>query len=419
MFTNRIKMLLKNKRNLWFAEISEIDKPTIDNTLLFINICRLRVIAWLIITFMLVLVFTQLFYINKIDLSLSYISKLNLTRILDIGPNIITLRLIIIGLAIIFLKISNRLTSPDAILQKHYYYELSYLIINLIGFAVLSGLIQSVGPGIASSYIMAVLIAASFLYLNWLEAIIVFGLAWIVMSIMVWTYQPDWIIASSAFVNGSINTILAFIISQIMYINSVKNLLNYRLIERQKKELAISNNKLKQLSFFDPLTNIPNRRYFNDFLNREWKRAYREKESLCLLMVDIDQFKLYNDTFGHQAGDDILVKVAQELNGVIKRPGDLIARYGGEEFIIVLPKTNLSDGCLIAKRMIKAVELLDIKHPSVPAGRLSISIGIAWATPSNSKELPKNLIELADKALYSAKSHGGNCYILGNETNPM
>ncbi len=406
MFISTVKALLKNKCRLWFPEIPEKDKPTIDHTLVYTNIYRLRVIAWFIITIMGILVLIQLSYIDRIDSNqLSYTGRLNLTRILNIAPNIIILRFIFIGAAIIFLKVSDLPTSPDVISLKHYYYELSYLLINLIGFAVLSGLIQSVGPGIASSYLMAVLLAASFIYFRWFEAIIVFGLAWIVMSIMVWTYQPDWIVASSAFVNGSIITILAFVVSQIIYINCVKNLL--------------INNELKRLSYYDALTNIPNRHIFNECLNMEWRRAYREKESLCLLMVDIDQFKLYNDTFGHQAGDDILVKVAQTLNEAIKRPCDLVARFGEEEFIIVLPKTNLDGGCSVANHMIQAVKRLNIYHPSSPTGRLSISIGIAWAYPFNSKELPENFIELADKALCSAKSYGGDCYVLGNKLNTL
>jgi diguanylate cyclase (GGDEF)-like protein len=255
---------------------------------------------------------------------------------------------------------------------------------------------------------MAVLVTATFFYLKWSKSIAIYGIAWIVFSIMVWYFQPDWIVAFSAFLNGSFTTVLALVMSQIIYANRVMEFLNLQTIELQRNELAVSNNMLKSLSYLDALTNIPNRRFFNEFLDREWRLAFRERRlPLCLIMIDIDQFKKLNDTFGHQTGDDILVRIATTLLRTVKRPRDLVARYGGEEFASILPETDPIGARRIAARMLQAVESLDISHPFSPSGRLTISIGLACIQP-NDKESPESLIDAADKALYRAKKAGGN-----------
>lgn len=395
--SNRFKARLQNKFVNWFLIVPEADRTILESTLTYTNIQRLRVITWLIIAFHLILISTQL----------AFIGNINQQRILEVAPNIMALRVILIVGSVTFLMATSRPASPDAINRYHHFCESGYILLNLIGYAILSGLIYSVGPGVASSYLMAVLISATFLYLKWSKSIVIYGLAWTVLSFMLWRFQSDWIIASSAFLNGSFATVLALVISRIIYVNRVREFLNLQTIELQRKELAASNEMLKSLSYLDALTNIPNRRFFDEFLYREWSLAVREQVLLCLIMVDIDQFKQFNDTFGHQAGDDILVHVATALRGTVKRPGDLVARYGGEEFAAILPNTDLIGARRIAARMLQTVEKLDISHPSSPKGRLTISLGLACIQP-NDKELPENLIDTADKALYQAKNAGGN-----------
>lgn len=203
-------------------------------------------------------------------------------------------------------------------------------------------------------------------------------------------------------------TITALFLSRVIYVTRVREYLDQRMIELTQEKLAASNNILKRLSYMDFLTKIPNRRFFDEFIAREWRRALREQEMLSLIMVDIDQFKMYNDTFGHQAGDDILLQVATALGSAVKRPGDLIARYGGEEFVVVLPKTALPGARQISEQMRRAVEGLNITHPGSPDSRLTISLGLATAQPGR-EDLPLDFINAADKALYQAKEAGGNC----------
>ncbi|MGR3179277.1 MAG: GGDEF domain-containing response regulator [Candidatus Anammoxibacter sp.] len=173
-------------------------------------------------------------------------------------------------------------------------------------------------------------------------------------------------------------------------------------------ELEKANKKLERLSFLDGLTGIANRRHFDMFLDEEWRRCKRGGKCLSLIMTDIDFFKQYNDTYGHQQGDDCLKQVAAALDAVAKRPGDLTARYGGEEFVMVLSNTDPYNALIIATKYRDAVVSLKIPHSnSNISDYVTLSLGVATAT-SGSDISPELLIETADKALYKAKGDGRN-----------
>jgi len=172
--------------------------------------------------------------------------------------------------------------------------------------------------------------------------------------------------------------------------------------------LEVVNQKLERLSTLDGLTGIPNRRHFDDFLSREWGRMHREGKPLSLILGDIDHFKPYNDTYGHQAGDDCIKQVANELEKMAKRGGDLAARYGGEEFVLVLSDTKIEDATAIAEKLRKNIEALTIKHEASESGEhVTISLGVATTIPwgNDGKEM---LLEEADKGLYRCKEKGRN-----------
>ena len=173
------------------------------------------------------------------------------------------------------------------------------------------------------------------------------------------------------------------------------------------RKLDAANQELKRLTSLDGLTGIANRRHFEEVLEREWRRAMRQGDELSILMCDIDYFKDYNDTFGHQAGDECLCRVASALTGAMDRGGDLLARYGGEEFIAVLPGTSLSGASTVAAQMRKAINDMNIEHPSSPFKRITASFGIASAVAMPETD-PHSIIGAADKALYKAKHAGRN-----------
>jgi len=172
------------------------------------------------------------------------------------------------------------------------------------------------------------------------------------------------------------------------------------------RQIAAANEKMELLASRDSLTGVANRRFFQQYLGREWLRAKRNGSSLSFLMCDIDFFKLYNDTYGHQAGDNCLSQVAEALTSGLKRPGDFIARYGGEEFAIILPETSLNGAENLAGKILKRVEELRIEHLSSSASKyVTVSIGV---TNNETLSSAKEIIAHADKALYQAKKEGKN-----------
>lgn len=175
-------------------------------------------------------------------------------------------------------------------------------------------------------------------------------------------------------------------------------------------QLEKHNVELQQLSSQDGLTGIANRRSFDEFLEKEWSRAIRDNNNIeiSLIMIDIDFFKVYNDNYGHQAGDDCLKKVAWALDKCIHRATDLMARYGGEEFVCVLVDTPLDGAMTLAENMRKAIEDAALPHEhSKVANIVSISLGVSILTPSK-ENLAENLVKAADEALYEAKESGRN-----------
>jgi len=171
------------------------------------------------------------------------------------------------------------------------------------------------------------------------------------------------------------------------------------------KKLDVANRELKRLSASDGLTGIPNRRLFDEYLSREWRRARRSTTSIALMMCDVDHFKLYNDTYGHQAGDDCLRQIASTIQKIMERGADIVARYGGEEFVVVLPETQIGGALFLAEKIRHAIHELHIPHSASPSGRVSMSIGIAAIVPDENNQ-QEELIKAADQALYHAKHQG-------------
>jgi diguanylate cyclase (GGDEF)-like protein/PAS domain S-box-containing protein len=177
--------------------------------------------------------------------------------------------------------------------------------------------------------------------------------------------------------------------------------------------LARANVALAHLARFDELTQVANRRCFDETFTREWQRLAREKAPLSLVMCDIDCFKNYNDHYGHQAGDDCLRQVAQVLAGSVNRSSDLAARYGGEEFVFLLPQTPLEGAREVAEKARREVENLGLQHEtSIVQPTVTLSLGVASLVPEAAGE-PGALIRAADAALYKAKQAGRNRVMIG------
>ena len=167
---------------------------------------------------------------------------------------------------------------------------------------------------------------------------------------------------------------------------------------------------IENLSMTDQLTELPNRRSFNARLNSEWSRAYREKKPISLLMLDIDNFKKYNDSYGHGQGDIALQSFAKVLSGDLKRPGDFAARWGGEEFIALLPNTDSKGALEVGEQIRKSIEEMEIEYEegmAPMAAKLTVSIG-AHTVEYGKRTTVADFLSKADDALYTAKKNGRN-----------
>ena len=197
--------------------------------------------------------------------------------------------------------------------------------------------------------------------------------------------------------------------------NEVQERHTFLLTERDRlhtQQLAWANRQLTELSYTDSLTSLPNRRFFDAALRRLWKDACMSGRPLSVLMIDLDYFKPYNDTLGHDAGDKCLRRVAQAMQFTIRMDKDLLARYGGEEFIAIIPGAAPLEATRIAERIRLAVEELQIPHPSAAGSEfVSVCIGLATATNASGISGLDAFLRAADFALYDAKSNGRNCVI--------
>lgn len=192
------------------------------------------------------------------------------------------------------------------------------------------------------------------------------------------------------------------------YITKPFNLPIVRARVRNYLMLKHKTDLLESMAHIDSLTNVPNRRRFDETLEIEWRRCQRAEMPLALLMIDIDHFKSYNDRFGHGAGDNCLAEIADTLADGLARPGDILARYGGEEFAAILPGTGTEGARQIAERLRnKVAECGFTREPNQGCHPVTVSIGCASVVPDDDRR-PADLIELADKKLYQAKAEGRN-----------
>jgi len=191
-------------------------------------------------------------------------------------------------------------------------------------------------------------------------------------------------------VGGIMLALIAFVIGATM------------ILAREIKRRERAEDKLEELATTDALTGLRNRRKFDQVIAQQWLRAQRSQEPLALLMIDADHFKTYNDMFGHQAGDEVLVRIASSIAGVAQRPGDCAARYGGEEFAVLLYGLSADAALAVGESIRTNVEML-----SADKWATTVSVGVASVVPNESLR-PADLIAAADKALYEAKSRGRN-----------
>ena len=235
-------------------------------------------------------------------------------------------------------------------------------------------------------------------------------------------------IAISVWLNGSIDwtylnrtyTFSSFLGMALAYAIDRQHRENYLqdcMIELNRLELMRQAQQLSILSQQDALTGLANRRYLDEVLENEWKRSIRHEVPITIMMIDIDFFKLYNDTLGHIQGDQCLRRIAILLGSISSRSGDLAARYGGEEFLLLFSMTNKDQALIQVQRLMELVRNIEIAHPRSNVSKyVTISVGVATTTPHLNDSLSE-FISKADHALYVAKNNGRNQYHVATSEN--
>jgi two-component system chemotaxis family response regulator WspR len=202
------------------------------------------------------------------------------------------------------------------------------------------------------------------------------------------------------------------------YLNMLQRGEAFRALRESQQQLMRINLELVRLTNVDGLTGLSNRRYFEEHLALQWLQCIRERAPFSLLMIDVDEFKKYNDTYGHLAGDEALKRVARGISTAAERPVDLAARFGGEEFVALLPGTPASGARAVGEKIRNAVDALDIPHrASATASKVTVSIGGATAHPRHGDDSVA-LLAAADKALYEAKGRGRNRVVILDPDTP-
>ncbi len=319
----------------------------------------------------------------------------------------------------IFLVLSRNLHGPEDATRRQRYYQYA-----ISTYALVYGATATVftWPMEMYVYVVVLTLVVAVLRLRFLPSVIIFGLGFLMYAHgltreFAWNYQT-----SDRLVLGFVITLAVIAIMHGMYANSVRALVAIRLVEQQRQDLANANRQLmetntqlQRMSFLDPLTGGPNRRYFDEYLDREFSRAQRERSPLSMIMIDVDHFKEYNDNNGHQAGDECLSIIATAMGITLKRPADLIARYGGDEFAAILPDTDNEGAQGVARRILEAVRSADLKvYPNSESDtRITISAGVATFVPkcNTRTERLEDLIAQADDAMYQAKFEGRDRFV--------
>jgi two-component system chemotaxis family response regulator WspR len=197
------------------------------------------------------------------------------------------------------------------------------------------------------------------------------------------------------------------------YINQLQRDAAFHALRESQQLLLEKNLELSRLINVDGLTGLNNRRYFDEFAEIEWRRASREGTGLTLLMTDVDNFKHFNDTYGHLAGDNVLQQVGRAIRVCAERPADIVARFGGEEFVVVLPGSSPDTPLIFGEKLCRDVEALAIPHRGLTTCKVvTVSIGGAFTVPKRGETL-LSLIAAADTALYQAKWSGKNRVVAG------
>lgn len=311
-----------------------------------------------------------------------------------------------IGYLIIFIKLGKHKKNKE---KNIFFFFYLFTIFVLLWNAIIS-LLDQITYGQITAYFIAIIAVGLISIFEPMPLLLIYFFAQIIFIIFLPYFQKSNSILFGNSVNSSIMIIVSWIIQMLLYKRKVDDFINKKIIEEKNDELKKlydelmkANKELEFLAQKDGLTGLYNRLMFDRLLKIKWEQCLRNSRLLTLIMIDIDFFKAFNDCYGHQAGDDCLKKIAKALYDFPINSSSFVARYGGEEFVIVMNDINKENAFLIAEKIRKSINLLEIPHGlSSISEHVTISLGVCTTIPSDKKSIDK-FFKDTDIALYKAK----------------
>ncbi len=369
----------------------------------FRNYSRSKVLVWF--TFLLAAgIFGGSIFTNK-RLALLEISPAGFMLWLQIF-------LVICSSTFLYLSSTNDAFTVPELQDRHEKLWYAYGI-GLLFYANIMFLLNWLQTGFVTAYIIGIFIFAVFFYYPSNASFFLFALNALFYFFCISFFSPEdaktkSIYLANAWISGIIVTAAAWLFNRLLLDTQLRDFRNRKKIEQQARELRNANDQLQRLALVDGLTQVSNRRFFDERLQQEWRRLARSGEALSIILCDVDFFKKYNDTYGHLAGDACLQQVAKAIQLAVKRPADVVARYGGEEFVVILPETGAAGALHVADQILRQVSSLKIPHGSSEISEyVTVSVGVATTLPTPEVE-PSELVKKADESLYNAKQNGRN-----------
>ena len=294
---------------------------------------------------------------------------------------------------------------------------------SLVGGLGIVGMTTAIPPEAQDVYFAGLMLVAMFTYTVFrLQFVWAASVSWVVLvtynvaSLLSGSATPAELLTANFFYVSA--NLMGMVACYEMEYDARYNFVLQRELQAEQTRLDQLNRRLDELAHHDHLTRLANRRYFFEHFQQEWNRHLRHAAPLSLVIIDVDDFKAYNDTYGHQAGDDCLRQIAETLADTARRAGDFVARLGGEEFVALLARTDAEDACRLAEKLRWRVEQMAVPHSaSRVADVVTISAGAATTIPAQEYRL-EDLLRRADEALYEAKAAGRNRVICRNDAPP-